>query len=90
VRKVYIFSGLKGAFESMTSLRKLEDVAVIVVGRNAYIRFRCFAGEAMGKNMISKGSLSVIDYLKDQFPSLDLLALSGNMCMKKGCFCQLD
>lgn len=77
------FLELKGAFESTTSFGKLEDVAVTVAGRNAYIRLRCFAGDAMGMNMVSKGSLAVIDYLKDQFPSLDLLALSGNMCTDK-------
>ena len=34
----------------------------------------------MGMNMISKGSLAVIEVLKQQFPEILLVALSGNMC----------
>jgi len=33
--------------------------------------------------MVSKGSLAVIDFLKSIFPSLTLVALSGNMCTDK-------
>lgn len=33
--------------------------------------------------MVSKGSLAVIEFLKAQFPSLVLVALSGNMCTDK-------
>ena len=41
------------------------------------------AGDAMGMNMISKGVLKSIEVLEEQFPDLDLLALSGNMCTDK-------
>lgn len=33
--------------------------------------------------VISKGSLAVIERLKDHFPNLSLIALSGNMCTDK-------
>lgn len=77
------FLKLKEVFESTTNFGKLERADVTVAGKNAYIRLRCFSGDAMGMNMVSKGSLAVIDYLKERFPSLVLLALSGNMCTDK-------
>merc|ERR1712216_784632 len=77
------FLKLKEAFESTTSFGKLEGADVTVAGKNAYIRLRCFSGDAMGMNMVSKGSLAVINFLKKKFPSLVLLALSGNMCTDK-------
>jgi len=77
------FLTLKKAFESTTSFGKLLDATPTVAGRNVYIRIRCFSGDAMGMNMISKGSLAVIETLKKVFPDLSLLALSGNMCTDK-------
>jgi hydroxymethylglutaryl-CoA reductase (NADPH) len=77
------FLQLKAAFESTTSFGKLTAADVTVAGKNAYIRLRCFSGDAMGMNMVSKGSLAVIDLLKTLFPSLVLVALSGNMCTDK-------
>jgi len=77
------FLSLKEAFESTTSFGKLLDATPTVAGKNVYIRLRCFSGDAMGMNMISKGSLAVIDALRQIFPRLSLLALSGNMCTDK-------
>jgi len=77
------FQILKKAFESTTSFGKLKSAKVTVAGKNVYIRMVCFAGDAMGMNMVSKGSLAVIDLLRDHFPRLKLIALSGNMCTDK-------
>lgn len=77
------FAELKRAFESTTSFGKLLDAKPTVAGKNVYIRIRCFSGDAMGMNMISKGSLAVIDSLRKVFPALSLVALSGNMCTDK-------
>jgi len=77
------FVQLKKAFESTTSFGKLEAVNVSIARRKAYIRLRYFSGDAMGMNIVSKGSLAVIDYLKTIFPSLVLVALSGNVCTDK-------
>ncbi len=77
------FLQLKAAFESTTSFGKLIEARPTVAGRNVYIRLRCFSGDAMGMNMISKGSLAVIEYLRQVFPELRLLALSGNLCTDK-------
>ena len=77
------FLKMKETFESTTSFGKLSSAAVTVAGKNAFVRLRCFSGDAMGMNMVSKGTLAVIDFLKEVFPTLSLLALSGNMCTDK-------
>jgi len=77
------FIMLKNAFEKTTSFGKLLSAVPTVAGKNVYLRMTCFAGDAMGMNMISKGSLAVIDFLRLQFPTLQLIALSGNMCTDK-------
>jgi len=77
------FSKLQAAFESTTSFGKLKSCQPTVAGRNVYLRLVCFAGDAMGMNMVSKGSLAVIELLQSEFPSLSLVALSGNMCTDK-------
>jgi hydroxymethylglutaryl-CoA reductase (NADPH) len=77
------FQILKQAFESTTSFGKLQECNPTVAGKNVYLRLVCFSGDAMGMNMVSKGSLAVIETLQKQFPSLQLVALSGNMCTDK-------
>jgi hydroxymethylglutaryl-CoA reductase (NADPH) len=77
------FMVLKEAFESTTSFGKLLSAEPTVSGKNVYLRLRCFSGDAMGMNMISKGSLAVVQVLRDLFPTLTLVALSGNMCTDK-------
>jgi len=77
------FAKLKAAFESTTSFGKLKSCSPTVAGRNVYIRLVCFSGDAMGMNMVSKGSLAVIELLRAEFHELKLIALSGNMCTDK-------
>ncbi len=77
------FTKLQAAFESTTSFGKLQSCQPTIAGRNVYLRLVCFAGDAMGMNMVSKGSLAVIELLQSEFPSLTLVALSGNMCTDK-------
>jgi len=77
------FKSMKAAFESTTSFGKLLSAETTVAGRNLYIRLCCFSGDAMGMNMVSKGSLAVCDFLKIQFPNASLVALSGNLCTDK-------
>jgi len=77
------FRMMKEAFESTTSFGKLLSANATVAGKNVYLRLKCFSGDAMGMNMVSKGSLAVVELLREQFPSLTLVALSGNMCTDK-------
>lgn len=74
---------LKTAFESTTSFGKLVGVDPTVAGKNVYLRLKCFSGDAMGMNMVSKGSLAVVNLLKTVFEDATLVALSGNTCTDK-------
>ncbi|GAX16557.1 hydroxymethylglutaryl-CoA reductase (NADPH) [Fistulifera solaris] len=77
------FLQMKAAFESTTSFGKLNECKATIAGKNVYLRLVCFSGDAMGMNMVSKGTLAVIEYLRKEFPELSLVALSGNMCTDK-------
>mmetsp|Transcript_8637 Transcript_8637/g.12293 ORF Transcript_8637/g.12293 Transcript_8637/m.12293 type:complete len:625 (+) Transcript_8637:77-1951(+) len=77
------FQKLKAAFESTTSFGKLLSIKPTVAGKCVHLRLQCFSGDAMGMNMVSKGSLAVIDLLQELFPNLKLVGLSGNMCTDK-------
>jgi NADP-dependent 3-hydroxy-3-methylglutaryl-CoA reductase len=74
---------LRAAFEATTSFGKLKAVHATVAGRNVFVRFVCFSGDAMGMNMVSKGCLAVIDELRAEFPEMRLVAISGNLCCDK-------
>lgn len=77
------YAQIEAAFNSTTSFGRLESVEATVAGRNVYLRFSCMSGDAMGMNMVSKGCLKAIEVLEKEFPDLDLIAISGNMCTDK-------
>lgn len=77
------FATLEAAFNSTTRFGKLRSVTCTVAGRNVFVRFRCFTGDAMGMNMITKGVAEALTVLQSEFPAMRLLALSGNMCTDK-------
>jgi hydroxymethylglutaryl-CoA reductase (NADPH) len=77
------FHLIKSAFESTTRFGKLLELKVCVTGRKAYLRFRAFTGDAMGMNMVTKGVDKALEVIKQHFPSMEILALSGNYCTDK-------
>jgi hydroxymethylglutaryl-CoA reductase (NADPH) len=77
------YQKLEKAFNSTTNYGKLQSCEVTCAGRNAYLRFCCMSGDAMGMNMVSKGCLAAIDVLEHEFPDMVLVAISGNMCTDK-------
>ena len=54
-----------------------------MAGRNVFMRFRCFAGDAMGMNMVSKGVQHVLEFLRRDFPDMEVISISGNYCADK-------
>mmetsp|Transcript_55798 Transcript_55798/g.64079 ORF Transcript_55798/g.64079 Transcript_55798/m.64079 type:complete len:434 (+) Transcript_55798:68-1369(+) len=77
------FPLIKSAFESTTRFGKLLELKVCVTGRKAYLRFRAFTGDAMGMNMVTKGVDKALEVIKEHFPEVEVLALSGNYCTDK-------
>ena len=63
----------------------LQKVQCAMAGKNLYIRFTCSTGDAMGMNMVSKGVQNVLDFLRTDFPDMDVIGISGE-CHTFTCF----
>ncbi|KAH0628022.1 hypothetical protein JD844_008674 [Phrynosoma platyrhinos] len=77
------FTIIKDAFDSTSRFARLQRLHVGLAGRNLYIRFQARTGDAMGMNMISKGTEKALARLQEEFPDLHVLAVSGNYCTDK-------
>lgn len=77
------FAILKEAFESTSRFAKLQRLKTAMAGRTLYVRFSTTTGDAMGMNMISKGTEKALEAMSKEFPQMIVLALSGNYCTDK-------
>jgi len=77
------FGILRDAFNSTSRFARLQRLECAIAGRTLYVRFATSTGDAMGMNMISKGTEKALERLQHQFPEMDVLALSGNYCTDK-------
>ncbi|KAG7481443.1 hypothetical protein MATL_G00066570 [Megalops atlanticus] len=77
------FQSIKEAFDHTSRFARLERLLIGLAGRNLYIRFQSKTGDAMGMNMISKGTEQALTRLQEEFPELHVLAVSGNFCTDK-------
>ncbi|KAK7895919.1 hypothetical protein WMY93_021244 [Mugilogobius chulae] len=77
------FGFLQEAFDETSRFGRLKKLLVGLAGRNLYIRFQSETGDAMGMNMLSKGTERALNRLKQQFPDLEVLSVSGNYCTDK-------
>lgn len=77
------WGALRGAFESTSRFARLVGVKAVLAGRTLFVRFKTETGDAMGMNMISKGSEKALERMSEVFPSMRVLALSGNYCTDK-------
>lgn len=74
---------LADAFASTTRFGRLRHAKATVAGRNVYLRFKCFTGDAMGMNMITKGVNEALKVVLNEFSNVEVQGLSGNMCTDK-------
>ncbi|VDK50369.1 unnamed protein product [Anisakis simplex] len=80
------FAELKKVFDATSNYARLQRLDADPNGRLLYIRFEAKTGDAMGMNMVSKGVSAVMTNIKQRFPSVKLISLSGNYCVdKKAC-----
>lgn len=77
------FKIIKDSFDSTSRFARLQRLHISLAGRNLYIRFQSRTGDAMGMNMISKGTEKALARLQEVFPELHILAVSGNYCTDK-------
>ncbi|XP_057862642.2 3-hydroxy-3-methylglutaryl-coenzyme A reductase 1 [Cryptomeria japonica] len=74
---------LSDIFNRTSRFARLQGIKCAIAGKNLYMRFSCFTGDAMGMNMVSKGVQNVLDYLQIMFPDMDVISVSGNFCADK-------
>ncbi|CAH2067593.1 unnamed protein product [Thlaspi arvense] len=77
------FDTLAVVFNRSSRFARLQSVKCAIAGKNAYVRFSCSTGDAMGMNMVSKGVQNVLEFLTDDFPDMDVIGISGNYCSDK-------
>ncbi|XP_062240993.1 3-hydroxy-3-methylglutaryl-coenzyme A reductase-like isoform X2 [Platichthys flesus] len=77
------YQAIKEAFDSTSRFARLQKLLVGVAGRNLYIRLHSKTGDAMGMNMISKGTEQALTRLQQHFPEVQVVSVSGNYCTDK-------
>lgn len=72
------------SFDSTSRFARLKNLTVVQVARSLYVRFTAHTGDAMGMNMLSKGTEKVLFMLQEKFfPDMEVISLSGNFCTDK-------
>ncbi|XP_047736866.1 3-hydroxy-3-methylglutaryl-coenzyme A reductase-like isoform X2 [Hyalella azteca] len=74
---------LKEAFDRTSSYARMEDISTTLNGRKLHLRFLASTGDAMGMNMVSKGVEAALKLLRELFPDVEVLSISGNLCTDK-------
>ncbi|KAI5707614.1 hypothetical protein M8J77_005950 [Diaphorina citri] len=77
------FASLKTSFDASSRFAKLRRISVRIAGHDLYVRFVATTGDAMGMNMLSKGTEQALTTMSLTFPDMDVLSLSGNYCSDK-------
>ncbi|XP_076667879.1 HMG coenzyme A reductase isoform X2 [Andrena cerasifolii] len=77
------FKEMKDSFDLTSRFARLTKIHVRIAGRHLFIRFVAKTGDAMGMNMLSKGTEKSLNTVKGYFPDMDILSLSGNFCTDK-------
>ncbi|XP_066262381.1 3-hydroxy-3-methylglutaryl-coenzyme A reductase-like [Euwallacea similis] len=77
------FAKVKDQFDSTSRFARLSKLTTHIAGRYLFIRFIAETGDAMGMNMISKGSEKALIYIQSIFKEMEIISLSGNVCSDK-------
>lgn len=74
---------LAEAFNQSSRFAELQEIKCAMAGKLLFLRFKATTGDAMGMNMVSKGTEHALKFLKIQFPNMEVVSLSGNYCTDK-------
>jgi hydroxymethylglutaryl-CoA reductase (NADPH) len=83
LEKAENFAAVKESFDSTSRFARLSKVTARVAGRYLFMRFVAETGDAMGMNMLSKGTEKALLFIQKTFPEMEILSLSGNFCTDK-------
>lgn len=76
---------MKDAFNSTSRFARLQSLKTSLAGTYVYIRFKTTTGDAMGMNMISKGTEHCLSVMAKEagFEDMAIITVSGNFCTDK-------
>ncbi|KAL1492517.1 hypothetical protein ABEB36_010758 [Hypothenemus hampei] len=77
------FQKIKEKFDSSSRFARLQRITTKIAGRFLFLRFVATTGDAMGMNMLSKGTEVSLKYVQTLFNEMEILSLSGNFCSDK-------
>ncbi|KPM09589.1 3-hydroxy-3-methylglutaryl-coenzyme A reductase-like protein [Sarcoptes scabiei] len=77
------FHIIKNSFDSTSRFARLKSIKASLAGRYLFLRFVASTGDAMGMNMLSKGTELALEELAKHVKGLELKCLSGNFCTDK-------
>ncbi|KAF5283386.1 hypothetical protein FQA39_LY04762 [Lamprigera yunnana] len=77
------FNMIKASFDSSSRFARLTKLHIRIAGRYLFIRFVAKTGDAMGMNMLSKGTECSLKMIQLHFIHMEILSLSGNFCTDK-------
>ncbi|XP_046433654.1 3-hydroxy-3-methylglutaryl-coenzyme A reductase [Neodiprion fabricii] len=77
------FATMKSSFDSTSRYARLTRIHIRIAGRLLFIRFVAKTGDAMGMNMLSKGTEKSLQAVQKIFTDMEILSLSGNFCTDK-------
>ncbi|XP_014209946.1 3-hydroxy-3-methylglutaryl-coenzyme A reductase isoform X2 [Copidosoma floridanum] len=77
------FDKMKSSFDATSRFARLTKIHVRIAGRHLFIRFVAKTGDAMGMNMLSKGTEKSLHTVQEVFTDMEILSLSGNFCTDK-------
>lgn len=77
------FQEMKNNFDQTSRFARLTKIHVRIAGRHLFVRFVAKTGDAMGMNMLSKGTEKSLQAVQTRFPDMEILSLSGNFCTDK-------
>ncbi|ESO88291.1 hypothetical protein LOTGIDRAFT_126248 [Lottia gigantea] len=77
------FQQVEECFNMTSRFARLQKLHIAQGGRCLYIRFVASTGDAMGMNMLSKGTERALNFIVEQHPEMEIVSLSGNYCTDK-------
>ncbi|MEX2751149.1 MAG: hydroxymethylglutaryl-CoA reductase (NADPH) [Candidatus Freyarchaeota archaeon] len=77
------FEKICEVFKGQDPFLKLLDFQPWIIGRNVFLRLLADTADAMGMNMVTSASEAVCNFIKENLPWAETIALSGNMCVDK-------